>query len=60
MQVVAGLEPEATNAFLQLLGQATSISDGASAVQVGWRGGGGGGGGLASAFMRQVWRCQLG
>ena len=23
-------------------------------------GGGGGGGGLASAFMRQVWRCQLG
>eukprot|EP00891_Asterochloris_glomerata_P008647 jgi/Astpho2/8647/Aster-05121 len=32
-KVVAGLEPEATNAFLQLLGQATSISDGASAVQ---------------------------
>ncbi len=38
MQVVAGLEPEATNAFLQLLGQATSISDGASAVQVCWAG----------------------
>ena len=36
MQVVAGLEPEATNAFLQLLGQATKIDDGASAVQVCW------------------------
>ena len=51
MQVVAGLEPEATNAFLQLLGLATSISDGASAVQVCWGG--------PSAFLRQsgfAWR----
>lgn len=33
-KVVAGLEPEATNAFLQLLGMAAQAGNGAAAVQV--------------------------
>ena len=33
LQIVAGLEPESTNAFLQLLGQAARQGDGVAAVQ---------------------------
>ena len=34
MQIVAGLEPENTNVFLQMLGNACRVNDGADAVQV--------------------------
>jgi hypothetical protein len=34
-QIVAGLEPENTNLFLQMLGSAARVGNGADAVQVG-------------------------
>lgn len=34
-QVVSGLEPENTNIFLQMLGKACMLTDGADVVQVG-------------------------
>jgi hypothetical protein len=34
MQIVAGLEPEHTNTFLQMLGQAARMGPAANAVQV--------------------------
>lgn len=34
LQIVAGLEPENTNIFLQMLGQACRMSDGSDAVRV--------------------------
>jgi TRAF3-interacting protein 1 len=34
LKIVAGLEPENTNVFLQMLGRACKMSSGAAAVQV--------------------------